>query len=105
MLGLPFYHSPAPQLEGRSVLLVDDGLATGATAEAAVLSARQQMARRVIMAAPVASVSAVERLLRAADEVVVVFTDPALAAVGQCYQAFPQTDDAEVIALLRGWTL
>ena len=57
-----FHRSDAPVLDGKIVLLVDDGLATGATAEAAVLSARQQRARRVIVAVPVASTKAVERL-------------------------------------------
>ena len=71
-----FHRSAAPALEGKTVLLVDDGLATGATAEAAVISARQQKARRVIISAPVASTHAVERLRRVADEVVVLFEDP-----------------------------
>jgi putative phosphoribosyl transferase len=99
------FHRPvAPLPRGRAVLLVDDGLATGATAEAAVLSAKQQGARHVVMAAPAASPNAVERLRRVADDVVVLLADPAFAAVGQYYDEFPQTDDAEVIALLRGET-
>ena len=97
-----FHASAAPVLEGKTVLLVDDGLATGATAEAAVLSAKQQGARRVIVAAPVASTNAVERLRRTADEVIVLLADPAFGAVGQYYTVFSQTDDGEVIALLRG---
>jgi len=97
-----FHHSAAPGLEGKAVLLVDDGLATGATAEAAALSAKQQGARRVIVAAPVASTNAVERLRRTADEVIVLLADPAFGAVGQYYTVFSQTDDGEVIALLRG---
>ena len=72
---LQFHRGAAPVLEGKLVLLVDDGLATGATAEAAVLSAKQQKARRVIIAAPVASTHAVERLRRVADEVLVLFVD------------------------------
>jgi predicted phosphoribosyltransferase len=97
-----FHQSAAPVLEGKAVLLVDDGLATGATAEAAALSARQQEARRVIMAAPVASTNAVERLRRTADEVIVLLADPAFGAVGRYYAIFSQIDDGEVIALLRG---
>ncbi len=96
-----FHPSAAPALEGKMVLLVDDGLATGATAEAAVVSVRQQKARRVIMAAPVASTHAVERLRRMADDVVVLFEDPDFEAVGQYYAKFSQTTDAEVMALLR----
>src|SRR5206468_1788923 len=71
------FHGPAAHdLGGKAVLLVDDGIATGATTEAAVLSARKQNARRVIVAAPVASMGAVERLRRVADDVVVLLVDP-----------------------------
>ena len=90
-----------PVLRDKIVLLVDDGLATGATAEAAVLSARQQSARRIIVAVPVASTNAVERLRRVADDVFTLVVDPDFAAVGQYYDEFSQTSDEEVIALLR----
>ena len=96
-----FHRSAAPVLEHKMVLLVDDGLATGATAEAAVVSARQQKARRVVIAAPVASTHAAERLRRLADDVAVLFEDPDFGAVGQYYATFSQTTDAEVMALLR----
>ena len=96
-----FHRSAAPVLEDKMVLLVDDGLATGATAEAAVVSARQQKARRVVIAAPVASTHAAERLRRLADDVAVLFEDPDFGAVGQYYATFSQTTDAEVMALLR----
>ncbi len=96
-----FHGSDSPALQDKSVLLVDDGLATGATAEAAVLSARRQGARRVTMAAPVASTSAVERLRRVADEVVVLVVDRGFEAVGQYYDEFSQTSDEEVVALLH----
>ena len=96
-----FHRSNAPTLHNKIVLLVDDGLATGATAEAAVLSARQQSARRIIVAAPVASTNAVERLRRVADDVLTLVVDPDFAAVGQYYDEFSQTSDEEVIALLR----
>lgn len=99
--GSQFHRSAAPVLEDKMVLLVDDGLATGATAEAAVVSARQQKARRVVIAAPVASTHAVERLRRLADDVAVLFEDPDFGAVGQYYATFSQTTDAEVMALLR----
>ena len=96
-----FHGDAVPELEGKKILLVDDGLATGATAEAAVLSAKQQKARRVIIAAPVASTHAVERLRRVADDVLVLFEDAGFGAVGQYYGEFSQTTDAEVMALLR----
>ena len=96
------FHTPdSPSLRDRSVLLIDDGLATGATAEAAVLSAKRQGAHRVTMAAPVASTSAVERLERVADDVVALIVDPSFAAVGQYYDEFSQTSDEEVLELLR----
>jgi putative phosphoribosyl transferase len=97
-----FHSAGAPVLDGKIVLLVDDGLATGATAEAAVLSAKRQRARRVIVAAPVASTKAVERLARVADDVVTLVTDPDFAAVGQYYESFLETGDEEVLALLQG---
>ncbi len=95
-----FHLSGAPVLDGKSVLLVDDGLATGATAEAAALSTKQQRARRVIVAAPVASTKAVERLARVADKVVALVTDPAFVAAGRYYRKFLATSDAEVLVLL-----
>jgi predicted phosphoribosyltransferase len=90
-------HDPAP----KSVLLVDDGLATGATTEAAVLSARKQGAGEIIVAAPVASTHAVERLKRFADDVIVLLADPDFDAVGRYYDSFSQTTDEEVMALLK----
>jgi putative phosphoribosyl transferase len=83
------------------VILVDDGLATGATNEAAALAARKQGANRVLIAAPVASVNAVERLSRVADSVHVVLVDPDFDAVGRYYDVFDQTSDEEVLDLLR----
>lgn len=91
-----------PHFAGLNVLVVDDGLATGATAEAAVCSARQKNARQIIMAAPVVSTSAYERLARVADKVVALVTDPDFCAVGQYYKRFLPTSDEEVLALLHG---
>jgi predicted phosphoribosyltransferase len=97
---LRFRHATPLALKDKMILLVDDGLATGATARAAVLSARQQQARRIILAAPVASASAFADLQHAADEVVALEVDPDFAAVGQYYENFGQTTDDEVVALL-----
>jgi putative phosphoribosyl transferase len=87
--------------EGRRVLLADDGLATGATTEAAVLSARKQGAAHVTVAAPVASTNAVARLRNVADDLAILLVDPAFNAVGAYYESFAQTTDDEVIALLQ----
>jgi predicted phosphoribosyltransferase len=96
------FHRPGvAQISRRSVLLVDDGLATGATTEAAVLAARKQNAARITVAAPVASTSAVERLQAVADDVVLLLIDPEFDAVGSYYEAFAQTTDEEVIQLLK----
>jgi predicted phosphoribosyltransferase len=86
---------------GKTVIIVDDGLATGATTEAAIKAARTQQVRRVIVATPVASTNALERLSPVADEVIALLVDPDFVAVGQYYERFSQTTDAEVLALLR----
>ena len=96
-----FHHAGPSSLATKIVLLVDDGLATGATTEAAVLSAKKQNARQVIVAAPVASTHAVERLRRVADDVIVLWADPDFDAVGRYYEHFSQTTDEEVLELLQ----
>jgi predicted phosphoribosyltransferase len=96
-----FHPRGVPALAGKAVLLVDDGLATGATIEAAVLSARKQSARTIVVAAPVASSNAVERLAPVADEVRVLCVDPDFDSVGRYYDIFAQTTDEEVLGLLR----
>ncbi|HEV2210157.1 MAG TPA: phosphoribosyltransferase family protein [Verrucomicrobiae bacterium] len=96
-----FHRTDLAGLAGKHVLLVDDGLATGATTEAAVLAARKQGALRIIVAAPVASTHAVARLRRIADEVVALWVDPNFDAVGRYYQVFDQTTDEEVLGLLK----
>ena len=95
-----FHPKGAPDLTGKAVLLVDDGLATGATTEAAVLSARKGNAGFIVVAAPVASSGAVERLARVADEVRVLCVDPDFDAVGRYYDVFSQTTDEEVLEVL-----
>jgi len=98
---LKFHVGPGWDLAARRVLIVDDGLATGATMEAAVLSARKRGAREIIVAVPVASVSAVARLKRVADGVMALLVDPEFDAVGGYYESFSQTTDEEVAALLK----
>ncbi|MBU6409265.1 MAG: phosphoribosyltransferase [Verrucomicrobia bacterium] len=96
-----FHCSGRPDLAGKTVLLADDGLATGATAEAAVASVRKRHARQIIVTAPVASTGAVERLERVANAVIVPHVDARFQAVGEYYTRFSQTTDDEVLALLR----
>ena len=92
---------PALDLSGASVLVVDDGVATGATMEAAALSVRRQGAGVVTLAAPVASQAASEALRRVADEVVCLATPADFWAVGQFYLRFDQVKDDEVRGLLE----
>lgn len=96
-----FARCPRSSMEGKVVIVVDDGLATGATMEAAAQSARQQGARRVIAAVPVASVSGIERMRRTCEEVHAIWVDPAFEAVGQYYKRFPQTTDEEALERLK----
>jgi predicted phosphoribosyltransferase len=90
---------PSALLDGRTVILVDDGLATGATMTAAVRALRP-VARRVLVAVPVAALSTRDELRREADQVVCLETPEPFHAVGEFYRNFDQTSDAEVRALL-----
>lgn len=90
---------PAIDVQGRSVILVDDGLATGSTMTAAVRSLRQR-ARRIVVAVPVGSRQACDELRREADEVVCLDSPQPFQAVGQFYLDFEQTRDTEVAELL-----
>lgn len=85
----------------RIVIVVDDGLATGATMIAALHAMRARGAKRLICAVPVASLEAVDKVRAYADEVVCLQTPDFFYAVGQFYRSFPQVDDEAVIALLR----
>ncbi|MGW0752289.1 phosphoribosyltransferase family protein [Streptomyces sp. NPDC002587] len=87
-------------LDGRTVIVVDDGIATGATAAAACQVVREMGAARVVLAVPVAPPDAVAWLRTVADEVVCLSTPPGFSAVGEWYQDFSQTSDDEVVSLL-----
>lgn len=92
---------PRMRLAGRTAILVDDGLATGATALAAVAVARSLGAARVVVAVPVAAPEAVKRVGQAADEIVCPLAPAEFEAVSRYYDRFPQISDDEVIQLLR----
>jgi predicted phosphoribosyltransferase len=87
-------------VEGRVVILVDDGLATGATARAAVASLRQRRPAQVILAVPVGAPETVARLREVADNVVCLETPPDFRAVSLAYRDFSPTSDAEVVSCL-----
>ena len=89
-------HDPA----GRIVIVVDDGLATGATMIAALHALRQRAPARLVCAVPVAPAETVETVRAYCDEVVCLATPPDFHAVGQFYRRFPQVEDEEVIAAL-----
>jgi predicted phosphoribosyltransferase len=93
--------APAPTLRDRTVVLVDDGLATGATMAAAVASARAQAPRRIIVAVPVASMDAMELVGSSADECLALSTPRSFEGIGEFYADFRQTTDDEVRALLE----
>jgi putative phosphoribosyl transferase len=92
---------PPVELRNRVAVVVDDGVATGGTAVAALRWARAEGASRVVLAIPVAPREAVARLSKEADEVVCLATPEPFFAVGQWYERFPQTSDQEVVELLE----
>ncbi|KAJ3056328.1 hypothetical protein HK097_007306 [Rhizophlyctis rosea] len=91
---------PYPDLKGKTVLIVDDGVATGATMKAAILAVQQLYPQKVVGVAPVGAPDSVSDLAKVADEMLVPHTPEMFSAVGQWYASFPQTDDKEVLELL-----
>ncbi len=89
-----------PAIADRTIILIDDGLATGATMEAAIMSLREHKPARIVVAAPVGAAETCARLARLADQVVCPLQPHAFAAVGYWYEDFDQTTDDEVKALL-----
>jgi predicted phosphoribosyltransferase len=92
---------PPPDVRGRTVILVDDGLATGSTMRAAVAALRQQHPARIVVAAPVGAADTCEEFRQEADEAVCARTPEPFLAVGMWYADFSQTTDEEVRELLE----
>lgn len=92
---------PEPEVEGRTVILVDDGLATGVTARAAVEALRRRRPARIVLAAPVCAAQTADLFAPEVDELVCLESPPDLGAIGFWYRDFEQTPDEEVIDLLE----
>ncbi|WP_074708658.1 phosphoribosyltransferase [Nitrosospira multiformis] len=92
---------PAPDIQGKTIILVDDGLATGATVRAAIVSLRDAGAARIVVAVPVGTTSACRKIRQEADDLVCLYTPEPFFGVGQWYDNFMQTPDEEVLALLE----
>lgn len=92
---------PAADVRDRDVILVDDGVATGATLQAAIDVVRRRGPRRIIVAIPVAPAETLDRLKRSADDVICLQTPTKFQSVAQFYDTFAQTLDDEVVSLLN----
>jgi predicted phosphoribosyltransferase len=94
-------HDRAPELRGKIVILVDDGIATGSTMRAAVQAIREQHPARLVVAVPTAARESCFDLRRAVDDIIVLMIPENFHAVGQWYEDFSQTTDVEVTRLLQ----
>ena len=104
---LRFYrgHRPPPEVAGKTVIVVDDGIATGYTFRASLESLRQRHPDRLVAAAPVAARDSAEMLTAFADEIVCLNTPLSFFAVGAWYKSFEQVSDEEAVAILqRNWS-
>lgn len=91
---------PYPDLLGRTVIVVDDGLATGATARAALAAVRRQRPARLVLAVPVGAPDTLDAMAAEADEIVCLERPAHLTAIGACYRDFHQLDDEAVTDIL-----
>jgi predicted phosphoribosyltransferase len=93
--------APAAEVRGKDVIVVDDGIATGSTMKAALLSVKNRGAKSVTVAVPVGPPHTIQELTRHSDRVVCLYTPEYFEAIGQFYEDFSQTSDEEVIRLLK----
>ena len=100
-LALYRQYAPLPAIQNHTIILVDDGIATGSTMLASVKAMRQAGAKKIVVAAPVASTEAYQLLKKAADEVVCPHVREDFIGVGMYYAMFNQTEDEEVVQLLK----
>jgi putative phosphoribosyl transferase len=92
---------PAPEIRGRTVILVDDGIATGGTILAAIRAVRRRGPKRLVLAVPVAASDTIEALRPELDDVVCLEIPRSMAAIGFWYRNFEQVSDEEVLELLQ----
>lgn len=92
--------TPPPELKGKTVLLVDDGIATGASMRVAIKSVRSAGAKKIVLAVPVAAPETLRKISKEVDEVICLHTPVFFESVGSFYREFDQTSDEEVIRLL-----
>jgi putative phosphoribosyl transferase len=94
---------PLPEIKGRTVILVDDGLAMGSTMKAAIALCRKRKAKRIVAAVPVAGERAAREIGKLADETVILSKPVPFLAVAQAYEKWYDVPDREVLALLSKW--
>ncbi len=93
---------PKVSLKERTVIITDDGVATGATMQAAIWAVKQEKPAKAIVALPVGPPQTLERLAKDADEIICLNAPAYFGAVGQFYDSFDQTEDEEVVKILKG---
>jgi len=96
---------PLPSMKGRTIVLVDDGIATGATLFATIDLCKKQNPKKIIVAAPVAGNRMEKMLQEKVDDVVILYTPPFFSAVSQAYHAFDNLTDKEVLDFMRQWEM